>query len=276
MSYPACPLCEHPNALPLVQGDATVHPLYEEWMPKAIDWVRCGHLSCEHVYVREFLSREQRKRLLDARVLPSQSGSIWADRTEAERARRLDSVTISRAIEMLDRVRGSRDAVTDLSWLDVGCGSGSTAATALEYGMKVLAVDARVSSFDELRGAGVGCLAVDVDEADLSESLSEVFDVVSLLDVLEHVQDPRKLLESLRRCVSYAGVLVLSTPAFASPMWKVLDLTGNPYWSEIEHLHLFSRQSLYKLLDEAGFRVLRYDASLRYLAGAEVIARVRR
>ena len=47
----------------------------------------------------------------------------------------------------------------------------------------------------------------------------------------------------------------------------------NPYWAEIEHYHNFTRESLYSVLRQTGFRPIRYAVSERYRCCMEVLAR---
>jgi protein O-GlcNAc transferase len=59
----------------------------------------------------------------------------------------------------------------------------------------------------------------------------------------------------------------------ANIVWRVMDSTdSNPYWGEVEHFHNFTRERLYALLGETGFRPIFYNVSERYRACMDVIA----
>ena len=83
-------------------------------------------------------------------------------------------------------------------------------------------------------------------------------DVVSALDVIEHVIDPHQFLESCKRHLRQRGVVVLLTgdadsyPAkIAGPQWSYLRWCG--------HISVFSRSGLRKLLESHGFEVLAWS-----------------
>ncbi|MEI6498198.1 MAG: methyltransferase domain-containing protein [Actinomycetota bacterium] len=93
-------------------------------------------------------------------------------------------------------------------------------------------------------------------------------------DVLEHIPYPKVALAAAHRLLERDGVLFASMPNFETVLWQVLDQNSiNPYWSEIEHYHNFSRTRLYELLRETGFEPVAYGISERYRTGMEVVAR---
>jgi len=109
------------------------------------------------------------------------------------------------------------------------------------------------------------------------EALDEpagAFGVVSMADFLEHLPFPKPALASAHRLLERDGMLFLSAPNMDTVSWRILDRDRrNPYWSEIEHYHNFTRRRLYALLAEAGFAPVWYGVSRRYVCGMEVIAR---
>lgn len=83
-------------------------------------------------------------------------------------------------------------------------------------------------------------------------------DVVSALDVIEHVIDPHQFLESCKRHLRARGVVLLLTgdadsyPAkIAGPQWSYLRWCG--------HISVFSQSGLRKLLESHGFEVLAWS-----------------
>lgn len=79
--------------------------------------------------------------------------------------------------------------------------------------------------------------------------------VVTLLDVIEHVDDPRDLLENAREVLADGGLLVVSTPDFASLARRLL---GHKWWHcRLAHMHYFTPSTLGRLLRRCGFAVER-------------------
>jgi SAM-dependent methyltransferase len=84
---------------------------------------------------------------------------------------------------------------------------------------------------------------------------SESVDAIALWDVIEHLPDPRRTLETAHAWLRPGGVLALSTGDIESLSarihgrdWSLLA----PPW----HQHFFSRGTLRRLLEDVGFRVV--------------------
>ena len=90
---------------------------------------------------------------------------------------------------------------------------------------------------------------------------AKYFDAIVLTDVVEHVIDPRGLMEEIRRILKPDGVLYISTPDIDSLLSRLLKAR----WWGIQHAHLyyFSRNSLTRLLDAGGFRVRKCSSYVR-------------
>lgn len=81
-------------------------------------------------------------------------------------------------------------------------------------------------------------------------------DVLSMMDVLEHMPYPGLALGKAAEIIRSGGVLVISLPDLSCSSWRMMDAAkSNPYWMEIEHHHNFSRERLIALLGERGFEV---------------------
>ena len=96
--------------------------------------------------------------------------------------------------------------------LDVGCGAGLLAEPLGRLGAKVTGVDAspEVIAVAHEHAAAVG-LAIDYRAGDVHQ-LSGQFDLVTSLEVIEHVADPAEFLKALARRLAPGGLLILSTP----------------------------------------------------------------
>jgi 2-polyprenyl-3-methyl-5-hydroxy-6-metoxy-1,4-benzoquinol methylase len=80
------------------------------------------------------------------------------------------------------------------------------------------------------------------------------FDVVTLLDVIEHVPDPVAVLKEIARVTKPGGILYLVTPDCESPSAKVL---GGRWWGlRSAHIFYFSRATLERALAAAGFEIV--------------------
>ena len=97
--------------------------------------------------------------------------------------------------------------------LDVGCGAGLLCEPLARLGAAVTGVDAAAENIAAAaaHAAGAG-LAIDYRCGDVSELGLRGFDLVTSLEVLEHVSDPAAFIAALRAALALGGLLILSTP----------------------------------------------------------------
>jgi 2-polyprenyl-6-hydroxyphenyl methylase/3-demethylubiquinone-9 3-methyltransferase len=96
--------------------------------------------------------------------------------------------------------------------LDVGCGAGLLAEPLARMGAAVTAIDAapELIAAAKAHAAGAG-LAIDY-RAGAVENLDGRFDLVTAMEVVEHVADPAAFVASLAERLAPGGLLILSTP----------------------------------------------------------------
>ncbi|MET8824846.1 class I SAM-dependent methyltransferase [Streptomyces sp. NPDC004610] len=161
--------------------------------------------------------------------------------------------------------------------LDIGCGDGTSAATAapLLRGHRIVGVDwsqdalararTRLPSVvrGELTGGGLplrtGCA-----------------DAVLFSEVIEHLVDPDAALDEIRRVLRPGGHLMLSTPNLAAWYNRGLLLAGvQPVFSEVSlraihgrpgsevvgHLRLYTARALRAFVAASGFEVVRLSGA---------------
>ncbi len=92
------------------------------------------------------------------------------------------------------------------------------------------------------------------------------FDAVVCADVLEHLPRPEELLARIREWLAPGGFLFVSLPNVANVTVRAGLLLGRfPYAEkgilDRTHLRFYTRKSARRLLEEAGFRVLRVSAT---------------
>lgn len=97
--------------------------------------------------------------------------------------------------------------------LDVGCGAGLLAEPLARLGAAVTAIDAAPENIAAAQAhAAAGGLAIDYRCADVAGEGLTGFDLVTCMEVIEHVADKSAFLGALARALAPGGLLVLSTP----------------------------------------------------------------
>jgi SAM-dependent methyltransferase len=140
--------------------------------------------------------------------------------------------------------------------LELGCGTGRMAAEMSRRGHRVVAVDLRPEALKCARRANPRAMLVRSDATHLPFRPG-TFDLVTALDVLEHVDDEAALTE-LRSVLSPTGRAILSVPAMPW-LWSARDLDAG-------HLRRYTPTLLRASLHRARLAVvaLRYYQSLLF------------
>ena len=145
--------------------------------------------------------------------------------------------------------------------LDVGCSIGRFLHLAQErgYDAEGLELGERAARIARER------YGVEVREETLAKAgfADGTFDVISLVEVLEHLPQPREILQELRRILRPGGVAMLGVPNAAS--LGVLVLASEARTFNRNHLIFFNEETLETLLRQEGFRVLRVDTAVSVL-----------
>ncbi len=145
--------------------------------------------------------------------------------------------------------------------LDLGCGSGLLATLMAEMGNRVTGVDVSGTALEGAASRGVTTVNSDLEE-DLPFQ-DGAYDIVVCSEVLEHLFNPRGLLDEARRVLRPGGHLVITTPNIAYVVRRICLLLGwfpeDVEWArtsntdEWEHIRFFTLRSIKRLLDHAGF-----------------------
>lgn len=143
--------------------------------------------------------------------------------------------------------------------LEVGCGTGQMLLAMKDLGWSVEGID-----FDPEAVRNASLKGLDVRLGDLAQQGygDGVFDAIFMSHVIEHVPDPRALLDECFRILKPGGYLVVVTPNGAG--WGS-RLYGS-HWRGIEpprHLHIFTPAALSMVADRAGFLGARARSSAR-------------
>lgn len=243
-----CPLC----------GSDTQRELF---VKRGYTFVRCS--ECSLVFANPQVDES---RVLEG-YKAAGSADLWAEVLLSERQQALDREKFAEILDELEPARGGGRL------LDVGCSIGLFLSLAIERGWQGVGLEfgerALRHARDEL---GLEVLDVPLDQAGFAD---ESFDVVTVLSVLEHANDPRRLLRDVARVLKPGGCLYLITPNVKSLACRVLHERAATFDGR-NHLVYFSRRTLAEILAREGFeaksmrsRVTSLDPVLEWLAYEE-------
>lgn len=178
--------------------------------------------------------------LIYAGVLPIYQQLYLA---EAEVKRRLYNQTVER-IESLTGETGTL--------LDIGSYMGLFMKTAVERGWQCKGVEPELEAWEY----SVQKLGLDACWGTLNtcEFPPQSFNAVTMLQVLEHIADPRQTLQQIHGLLRPGGVLLVEVPNIDCLSFKLLGKRHRHFAKH--HFTFFTPKTLIALLNECGFRTL--------------------
>ena len=147
--------------------------------------------------------------------------------------------------------------------LDVGCGAGLLTEPLARLGAKVTAIDAAPELIEAAKAHAAGAgLGIDYRAIGV-EALDGQFDLVTSMEVIEHVADPQEFVQALSKRLAPGGLLILSTPNRTA--WsKLLTITLAEGLGQIpKGTHDFDKfidpDTMRGLLAQAGLEVIDFE-----------------
>lgn len=144
--------------------------------------------------------------------------------------------------------------------LDVGCGAGLLAEPLARLGATVTGLDAAPENIAAAAAHAQGQhLAIDYRATPVEEMTDSGFDLVTSMEVIEHVADPAAFVRALAGKLAPDGLMILSTPN-RTPLSRLAMITigesvgGIPKGTHDWHKFL-TPDELTALLEEAGLDV---------------------
>ena len=135
---------------------------------------------------------------------------------------------------------------------DIGAATGFFLAIAARFGFSVSGVEISAYAADAARKKGI-----DVTTGTLVDLPKESgpYDVVTMLDVIEHLSDPCAELARVHAFLKPGGILIINTPDAGSLYARLLGSHWHLFVPP-EHLVYFNRHSMRTALEQTGYRVI--------------------
>jgi 2-polyprenyl-3-methyl-5-hydroxy-6-metoxy-1,4-benzoquinol methylase len=159
---------------------------------------------------------------------------------------------LDRIISYLSSMRKD-DEISSLSLLDIGCGNGDFLLLCRDKGFKIAGVERSEAAAELCRKRGLNSVYV----KELGD-LKDTFDIITLFDVAEHLEDPKAFFAEIYHKLNPNGIVYIETPrkSILDVYINILKLkwfapVGNLRVSR-DHVQLFSDKSLRILFDTSG------------------------
>lgn len=151
--------------------------------------------------------------------------------------------------------------------LDVGCSTGNLgAAIKKKLNAKVWGID--ITAADVTKAAkvldGAEVFNVEQDDFNKSKTMQIKYDVVIFADVLEHMIDPVKTLDKIKKLLKPNGRVVFSIPNMAHMFVRLQLLEGSFNYTETglldyTHLHFYDHDEVTRIFTDAGYNIEKSD-----------------
>ena len=220
-----CPLCGSPDH----------RALFEK---QGFTFVRCE--ECRLVFVNP----QVREDVVLGEYRTAETNDLWFDVLTSERQLALDREKFAEVLDLLEPYRGAGRL------LDVGCSIGLFLDLARQRGWDGLGIEFAPRALAYAREEhGLEVLDVPLEEAGFEP---ESFDAVGLLSVLEHTNEPRRMLADVARVLRPGGAVYIVVPNVESLACRVLHERARTFDGR-NHLVYFSPSTLGDCLDRSGF-----------------------
>lgn len=143
---------------------------------------------------------------------------------------------------------------TKLNILDIGCGSGEIMEYFKKFGT-TKGLEMHLPYVELAREKGFEVKLAKIEDWPFE---SEKFDIISLFDVIEHIENDSAALRKIYEELNPEGFIVISVPAFRI-LWSSTDIAAH-------HFRRYRKQELRKKLETAGFRIVKLTYFNSYLA----------
>jgi SAM-dependent methyltransferase len=167
---------------------------------------------------------------------------------------------VPRVKQWLD-VRSYRSALNLLETehpaiLDVGGGTGEVSSVFVQEGngARGVVVDPDVRSIDAARARGLGGFAGTIEDFETDER----FDLVLMLNLIEHVADPPAVLAKAAGLLAPGGLIWLQTPNFRALDGRIFRHRNWAGYHCPRHWAIFSEPGLRRALSGAGLEPVRF------------------
>lgn len=156
--------------------------------------------------------------------------------------------------------------------LEVGCGTGIFLRSLKHYrpDLEAFGCDISKTAIDTAKENKEQNIYYEVADAHVLPYEERTFDIVVMMDVLEHLELIEVVLQQVKRVLKEKGVFYLLVPCEANKftlhwlMWK-LKIGHNLKKRYAGHIQRFTRKDIHKFIKDAGFKIIKETFSFHFI-----------
>jgi 2-polyprenyl-3-methyl-5-hydroxy-6-metoxy-1,4-benzoquinol methylase len=221
----SCPICKSTNITPLKE----INYFF---------WNRCE--NCGHFFVSN---------------VPSEVSDIYEEGNQAQKTVYISEELFVKRKELISKPKAEfiNSVIKQLNdrnnglWVEIGCGVGELLSEVSLLGWETIGFEADPNEVEFARKHGINVVQIYVRDSfdkEVSDSLKKA-DVISIINVLEHIVDPLKWITNIISFMKKGSYLVIEVPRETS-ITAFCNLAGLPYKHLVTagHYHIFSEKSM--------------------------------
>jgi 2-polyprenyl-3-methyl-5-hydroxy-6-metoxy-1,4-benzoquinol methylase len=210
--------------------------------------VKCG---CGFIMVNPTANDENRDRFFSAEY------ESWTNVLLTPEEELVDTKKFRYGLEFIEGHTGGNKGLI----VDIGAGTGLFLEVAREAGWKVSAVEYNQKAVEAIRSIGI-----EVFDKALEEGIyaPDSVDIVTIWEVLEHINDPNEFIRGIRNILKPDGLLFICVPNINALVTRILHEKSRTFGGSA-HVNFFSIETLSRLLTKHGFQVLETDTVISEL-----------
>ena len=148
-------------------------------------------------------------------------------------------------------IHRSREILRELKELDIdelveiGAGTGSVCGFLAQNGIDVVAIEPLKAGATTIQNKGVQTICARLETLNFPTNTIKAYGV---FDVLEHIEDPRQLLDEMYRTLDPGGYLFVTVPC-GQWLWGEMD-------KSLGHYRRYSKKSISEAVSRSGFTLI--------------------
>ncbi len=225
-----CPVCENENYRIAFYKYGFNHRICEE----------CGMLYVSPILEEKYLEKFYREsKIYDGvyKVMISES------------QRKFDEIKFNIGLNLIEK---HLDKNQKRHLLDIGCFAGHFIEVAQEKKWDCIGMELNVNGTEACKSKGINIMETKLEDNTFNE---KSFSLVTLWDVLEHLDEPKSIINTIHKILGDKGLLLILVPNGSSLAARILQEKCNMF-NGCQHINLFSPETLSRLLENTGYIIL--------------------
>lgn len=227
-----CPICESEKHKLILNKDS-------------LDIVEC--LDCSIIYVNTIFDEEKYNDIYRSKDYQEIIKNLGEESHEYRR-KRFGVERVEQLEKLCSDSKGKR-------LLEIGCSTGFVIEEAASRGWDTIGIELNPSAAQFAKNKKLEIFEQPYEDI----SFDKKFNAIAMYDVLEHLVDPKSILERAYNDLEDDGVISLYVPNWNAASRQLLGEENAHYIWPTHHLTYFTPETLKMLLEKTGFKIIEWE-----------------